>query len=526
MNRLKTDRSMPGFMHITRREALAGLGTGIAALTLSPRHADAQEIRRGGTLNMILEADNKSLDPLFGSSGVDRRTFNLFAESLLVQPEYGKFDPWLAEGYEVQDGGKTFIFRLRKGVKFQDGEPFNAAAAKFNLDRLIDPALKPYPRQYTRELKSIEIVDDYTIRTTLTSPSVLFLPMMAAEAGAMMSPKAIKEKGQDFLRFPIGTGPFKVVSRASGEVVTVRNDTYWQKGADGKPLPYLDGVRMTVNGNTAVRLLQMQSGSAQLSDPVSVKDFDTVERDPNLKMLDSVVGGAYVLSFNLDRLAGKLDLRKAISHGIDRQAMVALVSRGKGTVLTGVEPPFSWAYDADLKGHEYNPDLAKEEYKRSGNSGPITLSISQRDDDIQVAEMMQQMMKDIGLDLKIEVLERLAYTEKIQVKRDFDLGLSRSPLQRPDIHTQYAFSYSRAATTNYSGIKDEHLYGLVDQAAQELDRDKRKALYVKIQQVILDNYYQSFLFWNPRRDVAAKALNGIAFDATNIWMFDKLWFSA
>jgi peptide/nickel transport system substrate-binding protein len=511
---------------MSRRDALIGLGAGFAALTLPGGGANAQQIRRGGTLNMILEADNKSLDPLFGSSGVDRRTFNLFAESLLIQPQYGKFDPWLAESYEMQDGGKTVIFRLRKDVKFQDGEPFNAAAAKFNLDRLIDPNLKPYPRQYTREVKSTDVIDDYTIRVNLSSPSVLFLPMMAAEAGAMMSPKAIREKGQDFLRFPVGTGPFKVVSRGSGEVVTVRNDNYWQMGADGKPLPYLDGIRMTVNGNTAVRLLQMQSGAAQLSDPVSVKDFDTVERDANLKMLDSQVGGAYVLSFNLDRLASKPDLRKAISHGLDRKAMVALVSQGKGTVLSGVEPPFSWAFDPTLKGHEFNPDLAREEYKRSGHSGPITLSISQRDDDIQVAEMAQQMMKEIGINLKIEVLERLAYAEKIQVKRDFDLGLSRSPLQRPDIHTQYAFSYSRVATTNYCGMKDEDIYNLVDQALGEFDQQKRKAIYVKIQQMILDNYYQTFLFWNPRADVASKKLNGIVFDATNIWMFDKLSLSA
>jgi peptide/nickel transport system substrate-binding protein len=486
----------------------------------------AADIQRGGVLNVMLEADNKSLDPLFGNSGVDRRTFNLFAESLLLQPTSGVFKPWLAESYEMQDGGRTVIFRLRKGVKFQDGEPFNAEAAKFNLDRLVDPNLKPYPRQYTRELQSTEVVDEYTIRVKLSAPSVLFLPMIAAEAGSMMSPKAIREKGEEFLRFPVGTGPFKVVGRSSGEIVTQRSENYWQMGADGKALPYLDGVRMTVNGNTSVRLLQMQSDAAQLSDPVSVKDFNTVDRDANLKMLDSQVGGAYLLAINLDRFANNPDLRKAICHGLDRQAMVALVSRGKGAALTGIEPPFSWAFDPTLKGHEFNPDLAREEYKRSGHSGPITLTISQRDDDIQIAEMIQQMMKAIGIDMPIETLERLANAQKVIGKRDFDVALARAPLQGPDIHTFYTFSYSRVASTNYPGIKSEEMYKLVDDALVEFDREKRKQLYVRIQQLVLDTYAETFLFWNPRKDIASKKLNGVEFDATNNWLLTNSWLTA
>jgi peptide/nickel transport system substrate-binding protein len=515
----------------TRRTALKGMSAlGIASLTLDgvPAFgAEPTQVRRGGTLTMILEADNKSLDPLFGNSGVDRNTFNLYTEYLMLQDSKGDLQPWLAERWEVANGGKTITFYLRKDVTFQDGTPFNADAAKANLDRLVDPKLKPYPKQYTRELQSIDKVDDYTIRVNLSAPSVLIMPMLACEAGAMMSPKAMAEKGEEFGRAPVGTGPFKVVSRTTGEIVTERNSNYWRKGADGKPLPYLDGIKVVVNGNTTVRLVQMRSNAAQYSDAVSVKDFPTVSQNPGLKLVDNEVGGAFVLSFNLDRPAfANIELRKALSHALDREAMVKVVSQGTGKVLTGIEPPHSWVYDPALKGHGLDLDLAKASYAKSGHSGPITLSISQRDDDVQVAEMVQQMYKRANIDLKIEVLERLAFAAKVPDGRNFEIALSRSPLQRPDVHTQYTFSYSRVATTNYSGFKNEEIYKLVDDALVELDRAKRKQIYVKIQKLVLDNYYQTFLFWNPRKEVASAKLHGIRTDATSIRVYDEMWLEA
>jgi peptide/nickel transport system substrate-binding protein len=515
---------------LTRRQALAAAGAGFATMHLGMLPAFAQQggaIKRGGQMTIMLELDTSSLDPLFGNATtIQRKFYNIYAESLLLQDRNG-FQPWLAESYELQDGGKTIIFKLRRGVTFTDGTPFNADAAKINLDRLVDPALKPYPKQYVRELKSIDKIDDYTIKLNLSSPSVLMLPSMAGEPGMMISPVQIKEKSADIARMPIGTGPFKIVSRTTGETVAEKNPNYWQKGADGKPLPYLDGIKVIVNGNATVRLLQVQSGAAQLADPVSAKDFDRVKSNPALQLLDAQLGGAFVISFNMMKgPTTNIDLRKAMALAIDRQALVKVISQGQGVVLTGLEPPHSWVYDPSLKGHPYDPAGAKAALAKSGFTGSLTLTIQQREDDALIAQIIQQMYKAIGLDMKIETLERLAFVEKVLSAKEFDFVLTASPLQRPDMHTQYTFSYSRNATTNYSGFKDEEIFDLVDKALVELDRAKRKPIYVKIQQLVLDKYIQTFLLWNPRRQVASSKLKGIRYEGSDIWLYDQMWTDA
>ena len=380
----RNDRSFT----ITRRGALGTLAAGLSAAALGDSWAlAAGPAYRGGTLTGVLELDVHGLDPLFGSTSVDRKVFGLYSESLLYQNKQSELEPRLAESWEVADGGKTITFHLRKGIKFTDGTQFDAKAAKYNLDRLIDPALSPYPRQFVRELESVEVVDDYTVRTHLKEASVLFLPVMSTEAGAMVSPTALAKGTDAFAANPAGTGPFKFVSRVGGKITAERNENYWRMGEDGKSLPYLDRVELTVNPNSTVRLLQIQSGDADIIDAVTVKDFAKVRSDPKLQLLESNLGGAYVLSFNVTQPPFKdnINLRKAVALAIDRQAFVKVITYGDGVALKGIEPPFSWVYDDSLRGHVHNLDEAKAAAKESGFDGDLTLSVVKRDPDGQIA---------------------------------------------------------------------------------------------------------------------------------------------
>jgi peptide/nickel transport system substrate-binding protein len=517
-------------LRLNRRQALLGAAATIAgamSLSIAPAFAQTKTPRRGGILTVMPELDTSSLDPLFGNATtIQRKFYNLFCEPL-VRQEGDTFQPWLAERYEIAPDGKSITFHLRKDVVFQDGEPFNADAAKFNLDRLVDPALKPYPKQYVRALQSTDKIDDYTIRLNLSGPSVLMMPSMAGEPGMMLSPKALREKPDDMARFPIGTGPFRITKRTTGEVVAEKSKNYWGKGVDGQPLPYLDGVRLVVSGDATVRLLQVGSGDAQLVDSIQVKDFPRIRQSNNMQILPPKLGNAFILSFNVTKPPfDNIDLRRAVALAIDREAFVKVISQGEGLVLTGLEPPASWVYDPSVKGHVFNLAAAKEAYAKSGHKGPISLSIIQRDPDRQIAEMMQSMLSEAGIQMNIDTVERVAFTQKVLANKDFGFCLTGSPLQRPDVHTQYTFAYARDATTNYSGFKDEEIFGLVDQAARELDRNKRKQIYVKIQQLVIDKCIQSFLFWNPRAYVASTKLNGLTFDSSDIWHYESAWLDA
>jgi peptide/nickel transport system substrate-binding protein len=497
-----------------------------AALTAvaSAAWAADEQPHRGGILTVMLERDVKSLDPLFGNSvSIDRKFYNLYAESLLVTDPQGQVHPNLATSWEVQDDGNTIVFHLRHNVVFQDGTPFNAGAVKFNLDRVIDPKWNVPLRPYVAEMTSIEVLDDDAIKVSLSKPAAPFLSMMAAEPGEMVSPTAVRTEGDAFARQPVGTGPFVITSRTNNEITAKRNEHYWREAADGKPLPYLDGVHMVINPSEAIRVIQVRSGAAQLSDAVSPRSQAQIEHDPNVVVLNAHLGLSHLLNFNVTRPPfDNIDLREAVTLGINREVLAKALTQGAGVALEGFEPPGGIAFAPGIHGHPFDPAMAKQLLAKVGLHQPITLTIIQRDYDVQIAQIIQSMLKQIGLDVHVEVIERLSYLQKI-LTYNYDFGLTQDPLQRPDPDTFYANGYSRTAAINYTGFKDPVIFDLVDQAHVQLDWTKRKADYAQIQQTVIDKYYQTPLFWNPTNEIASKKLHGIEREGPKIWLYAGMW---
>src|SRR5690606_18396366 len=129
-----------------------------------------------------------------------------------------ELQPWLAEEWEVQDGGKTIIFKLCDGVIFSDGTPVNAEAAKFCLERVIDPKIINQNKQYVTSMTSVDVIDPLTIKVNLSAPQASFLAMMANEPGIIVSPTALQKRGEGFARAPVGSGPFVIEQRETGRI--------------------------------------------------------------------------------------------------------------------------------------------------------------------------------------------------------------------------------------------------------------------------------------------------------------------
>jgi len=140
---------------------------------------------------------------------------------------------------------------------------------------------------------------------------------------------------------------------------------------------------------------------------------------------------------------------------------------------------------------------------------------------VQIAQVLQSMLKQIGMDVRVEVIERLSSLQKI-LAYNYDFGLTQDTLQRPDPDTFYANGYSRTAAINYSGFKNPAIFDLVDQAHMQLDWSKRKADYIQIQQLVLDNLYQTPLFWNPTKELASKRLHGIQREGSKVWLYSGM----
>lgn len=510
-------------MNRTRSRGFAPLAVGLVACLAFAAPALANDVKRGGTLQVSVDLEPSSLDPIFGNASTDRRFFNLYTENLVYQDGNGEFQPMLATSWQLSEDGKSIVFHLRDDVVFHDGTPFNAEAVKFNLDRAIDPEVNSRAMSYLENLDSTDVLDEFTVRVNLKEPSAAFMSTLGIQPGSMMSPTAVRERGQDFHRQPVGTGPFVLKSWTSNRIEAERFDDYWGRGPDGEQLPYLDGVVARVISNTAVKIVEVRGGSLHLGDTIQVRDYEQIERDAEVDLVDTIQGTTQYMAFNVTRPPfDDMNLRAAVAHAINREALERAVSRGEGVVLNGIKPPTSLAYSADVVGHSYDPDKAREFLAASGHSGTMTLSVIQRDPDTQLAQMIQSMLSEVGIELRIEVLERQAWLDKV-LGRTFELGILRATLPLPDPDISFSNYWSRHARQDFSGINSPVLHELVEKARVQPDPESRRAVYAEAQQYINDNYYQTYFFWRPASEVKRKELQGVVTEYDGAWRYATMW---
>lgn len=334
----------------------------------------------------------------------------------------------------------------------------------------------------------------------------------------MVSPKAVEASGKDFGRKPVGTGPFVFSEwRSSDRVVVKANDKYWRKDASGNALPHLSEVVVRFIPNPTVKLVEVKAGSVQLSDNLQVKDFADVDADKNLRRIPALTGIHQWMSFNVTKPPlDNADLRRAITHAINRDALNKVVSRGFGTVTPTLVTPNEWIFSKDLPAATHDLAKAKEYLAKSGFTGELTVSVIQRDPDTQIAQLVQAMLREAGIKLKVEVLERQAWVDKV-LKKNYELGMLRINVPRPDPDQTFGSTFGRKAGSNWSGINDEEVFKAVEDAVGTLDRDKRRTHYLEAQRLLLDKAYYAFLFTRPVGEVSVAKLNGLKFELSGAW---------
>lgn len=484
----------------------------------------AQAPQRGGVLGMSVQLTTASLDPLYGNApGADRIFLNLFAEQLVFQNGKYDFEPGLAERWELENGGKSILFHLRRGIKFQDGTPFNAEAVKFNFERLMNPAVQHRKRAAAGAFESIDVVNENTVRVNFKTRSALSLVRIAGAEGSICSPKAIAELGEDFGRRPVCTGPYTIASWTGNQFIAKKNPNYWKMAKDGKPLPYLDEVQITVQPNSAVRLLELRSGNVQFVNQILPKDFEQISKNTELALLDSGKGMREYIAFNVSKPPfDNRDLREAVSLAINREALVKVVAPSAGTVLKYVESPDEmWVYDPTVVGHSYNLAKAREALRKSGFAGEVSLMVIQRDPDIQIAQLIQGMFASIGLKMKIEVVERQGFLDKMNALRhDFLIARMEHNVDPDDLYTQF---FDKSGVFNVTGVDRTETTKLVEQARGELDREVRRKIYRQVSENVLQDYVFSWLLRIPYQAAVSKRLQNIRLDANRTMMYDDLW---
>lgn len=480
---------------------------------------------RGGTLVMGVTGKMSSLDPVKGNAFLwEGNVVLAIYDRLLRIDEQGNFVPELATSWTISDDKLNVTFQLRKGVVFHDGTPFNAEAAAFNLKRLMDKADATQVHAWFSELAAVDVLDDYTVRITMSKPNAEILTLLTAKAGFIVSPTALKQYGDEFTRHPTGTGPFKFVEWVPGHHVrVVRNENYWQTGADGKPLPYLDELVVQVIPEDSVRLVQLQTGNIHLMKAVPAESMDVVMNDPRFKVEQTPQANVYRMYTNNQRSPfTNLLVRQAINYAFDRQKMAEVLVPGQGFV-----PPFYFPlndiYFSDYNPYSYDPAKAKALLAQAGypNGLDTTMIVVSREPDLTIGPVIQSYLEAVGIRAKINVLERLAAVDKARAL-DYDLYLAMSGGLPASYQVFFSNFWHSQGATNRQGYRNPEFDALYETLPPTFDVQERKKIFAAMQKLVLDDG-ETVLFGRAVYQAQVKSLTGYNYEAEAALRLTETW---
>lgn len=359
--------------------------------------------KRGGSLRVGDIAPIDTLDPIAALSTPGTTAAKAVYETLMKIGPNGEVTPNLAESLTTADQ-IHWTMKLRQGITFTDGTPYNADAVIAHLTRYTGPGAQARDTGQVRQIAGMTKTDDLTVDFTIAAKSVEFPLIFTNTAGMVPSPAAVASQGKAYGLNPVGAGPFKVKSfQPGGDLVLERNPGYYEKS-----LPYLDTLTLTTATDTQARLSALQAGSLDLASTQSVTDFDNAEK-AGLTVLQQPAYTYFYIALNLSKAPfDDPNLRKALIEGIDNKAVATAVFRGKQQPMHGYFTSNHPAY-ADSAYPAFDPADAKrlvDQYKASGKSPDFEITITSPPEFQRQASIIQQMLKDIGIAMTIRVSDQ------------------------------------------------------------------------------------------------------------------------
>jgi len=504
----------------TARVAGAQLATAVPAATNPPQPAAAAAVKRGGILKAQRQNDWPTHDPhLTQTNSQDMPLVFDYLTRIDRNPTTGNFDirPSLAESWDLPDS-KTVVFKLRAGVKFHDGTDCDAAAVKWNLDRLMTHP-QSAGKNHTASIASVEVVDPTTVRLLLKTPSPVLFVNLSSEADSvtgMISPTHAQKVGDTGLaQQAVGTGPYQMAEfRPGSQAVYRRNPTYWKKAADGSALPFMDEVRIVLQQDSSAALLQLRAGDLDLITPVAGRDVASVKGNPALSYVESSTQGQlYCLVFNARpgaRLAGDdmKKVRQAILYGLDRDTVAKTIGLGLGEANYYHVVPGQVGYGETVPRYAYDPAKAKQLLTEAGypDGIDIQLDFTSRPEDTQNAQVYQQMLAKIGVRLTLQPSERVAWVNKT-LAGNFEFGSYLSGV-RPDPDVALGYRVGTNGSGNYAAWTDPAVDAALEEGRSTYDAAKRQAAYETVQQKIFDAAYYGFVWRRSGTFAMTSALKG------------------
>lgn len=459
--------------------ALTGCSSNQSASSPS-QDATAAPPKEGGTLVIANFADAFNLDPHFIGTLIDSNFIHHKVYETLVQYDKNlKFKPMLATEWKQLDD-LTWEFKLRQGVTFHDGTPFNAMAVKRTIDRVLDPKVTSPQSDDFEMIQEIKVVDDNTVHFILKYPFAPLLSILASMEGSMFSPKAIDEMGKKLAQHPVGTGPFVFESWTKGqEIKLVKNQNYWGEK------PKVDGVVFKVVPEDVTRVAMVETGEAHIAAQIPVTEIERVQASDTMSLFRTEGTGVQYISFNVKKKPfDDPRVRQAIAHAIEKEAVIIGVYNNVGKVAISPLSPKVFGYTPDVKQYEYDINKAKALLAEAGypNGFKTTFMTDDERESVNFAEVIQSQLKGIGIDVQVQMLEAGVFWGEALPKGQHEMAYAMwgNATADGDYNQSNVFHTKGQGTSgNTFFYSNPEVDRLIDEARKEKDDNKRKEYYHK-----------------------------------------------
>ncbi|MXN66676.1 ABC transporter substrate-binding protein [Stappia sp. GBMRC 2046] len=446
-------------------------------------------------------AEPKSLDPHAVTAVNDFRILvNIYDGLVRYKDGTLEVEPSLAESWEISEDGKTYTFKLRDGVTFHDGTPFNAEAVKFNFDRMLDENhpfhdTGPFPLSFFfSAVDEVTAVDESTVEFKLTEPYAPFLSNLAYPTGLIVSPEAVKQHGKDFGRNPVGTGAYKFEGwEANAKVVVSRNEAYWDGAAPLEAVIF----RPITDANT--RIAEMLSGGLDVMVEVPPDSLQQFRGDDRFVVQEQAGPHVWFLILNTkDGPFANKAVRQAANYAINKTALVENILQGTAEVASGPTPPaFAWAYNESLEPYAYDPEKAKALLKEAGYNGEeVTFYVTEGGsgmlDPVAMGTAIQADLQAVGMKVKIETYEWNTFLGKVNPGLEGKADMAEMAWMTNDPDTLPFLALRSEAFPDKGGFNsgyyaNEKVDELLNKARQVTDQAERAKLYKQMQEIVYED---------------------------------------
>jgi peptide/nickel transport system substrate-binding protein len=528
-------RQRSGFFLKDRLLWLGGL-----FLLFAPCHDLLAEPVSGDAIVVASASDARTLIPILASDSSSAEICGLLFNGLVKYDKDLNIVGDLAESWEIKEGGLVIVFHLKKNVRWHDGYPFSAEDVVFTYQRIIDPHVPtPYASDFLK-VSSCEAVDPLTVRVTYREP---FAPALMSW-GLWIMPKHILEgvdlnQGSFPKKIPIGTGPYKFKNWARQEKIElVANADYFDQA------PFITRYISRVIPDPATLFFELETlgvDAAGLS-PLQFTRQTTNKLFNNAYRKFRTPGFQYTyLAYNLtdERFSDKR-VRRALSYAVNTEQIIRIVLLGLGRPITGPFLPQSWAYDQSVQPMAFDPDRARTLLtdagwidtdhdgwvEKNGEEFTFTILVNQGlDVRTKTAELIQKYLKDVGVRVKIKVLEWSALLTEFIDKRRFEAVLLGWSLSKdPDVYDIWHSSKTKEGEFNFISFKNAEVDKQLEEGRRTFDIEKRAACYHRIHRIIAEEQPVMFLFAPDSLDVISSRIEGIAPAPAGIsYNFTKWW---